>query len=138
VRVSVKPVARDVLGAVTAIDFNAAVAVVTVSAKALDAIPFSDAVMLLEPDATPVARPVLLTVTLGLLDVHVTELVRFCVLPSLNVPIAVNWSVLPARIEALGALMLIDCSRSGALKLTVVDPYIVTVWLGGWKLTPLC
>ena len=47
--------------------------------------------MLLEPIAAPVARPVELMLTdAGPEEAHVAELVRFCVLPSLKVPVAVN------------------------------------------------
>jgi hypothetical protein len=47
--------------------------------------------MLLEPPLTPVARPErLMVAAAGLAEVHVTELLRFCVLPSPKVPIAVN------------------------------------------------
>jgi len=52
------------------------------------------------PDATPVTCPwlpiELLTVTAaGLVLLHVTELVRFKVVPSENVPIAVNCELVP-------------------------------------------
>ena len=44
-----------------------------------------------EPTAFPVARPDVLNVaTAGLEEDQLTEFVRFCVLPSLNVPVAVN------------------------------------------------
>ena len=47
--------------------------------------------MLLDPLATPVARPVALMLTdAGLELVHRALFVRFCVLPSLNVPVAAN------------------------------------------------
>jgi len=47
--------------------------------------------MLLDPIAAPVASPVALTFTVaGPEEAQVAVLVRLCVLPSLNVPIAVN------------------------------------------------
>lgn len=47
--------------------------------------------ILLEPIAVPVARPVALMLTAaGVEEAHVAVFVRFCVLPSLNVPVAVN------------------------------------------------
>jgi len=47
--------------------------------------------MLVEPIAAPVARPVaVMFATAGLELDHVAVLVRFCVVPSLNVPVAVN------------------------------------------------
>jgi len=67
------------------------VAAVTARAKLLELIPLWDAVILLDPIADPLARPVapMLTV-LGLDEVQVAVLVRFWVLPSLKVPVAVN------------------------------------------------
>lgn len=47
--------------------------------------------MLLEPVAAPVAKPVELTLTVAELELAQTAVfVRFCVLPSVNVPVAVN------------------------------------------------
>jgi len=67
------------------------VAAVTERTEVLDVIPFWVAVMLLDPIAAPVARPVVLILTAaGFDEAHVAVLVRFCVLPSLNVPVAVN------------------------------------------------
>ena len=67
------------------------VAAVTVSAIVFDVIPLCVAVMLLEPVPAPVARPVVLMVTAAVLDeVQVAEFVRFWVVPSVNVPVAVN------------------------------------------------
>jgi hypothetical protein len=67
---------------VTAIDCN--VAAVTVNTSAGEVTPFSEAVMLLVPTATPVAKPPLVIVALaGVADVHVTEDVRFWVVVSL-------------------------------------------------------
>lgn len=91
VSVSVEPIASDDLGALTVMDCSVPVTAVTVNAKTFEVMPFWAAVMLLEPKATPVARPAPLTVaTAGLEEVHATELVKFCVLPSLKVPTALN------------------------------------------------
>ena len=77
------------LVALTVIDCN--VAAVTDRAKVLEVTPLWVAAMLLEPMAAPVARPVALMLTVaGLEEVHVAVFVRFCVLPSLKVPVAVN------------------------------------------------
>ena len=66
-------------------------AVVTVSASVLEVTPLCVAVMLAEPMPLPVARPLVLIVAAAALEeVHVAELVRLCVLPSLKVPLAVN------------------------------------------------
>ena len=67
------------------------VGAVTVSAITFEVIPACAALTLLDPTAIPAARPVLLMVAAVVLeDVQVTEFVRSCVLPSLNVPLAVN------------------------------------------------
>jgi hypothetical protein len=67
------------------------VAAVTVSAIVFDVTPLCAAVMLLEPTPAPVASPATVIVTAAVLDeLQVAELVRFCVVPSLNVPVAVN------------------------------------------------
>jgi hypothetical protein len=56
-----------------------------------EVIPFWVADMLLDPGATPFATPPLLTVAAaGLDELQVADAVRFCVLPSLKVPMAVN------------------------------------------------
>jgi hypothetical protein len=48
-------------------------------------------VILAEPTLFAVDRPLALTVATDVLEeLHVAELVRFCVLPSVNVPVAVN------------------------------------------------
>ena len=66
-------------------------AVVTVSTSVLEVTPLCAAVMLVEPMPEPVARPVVVIVAAAALEeVQVTEVVRFWVLPSLNVPVAVN------------------------------------------------
>ena len=62
------------------------------------------------PTASPVASPVPLIVATVVPDeLHVTEFVRVCVLPSLNVPVAVNCSLEPIFIEPDVALTAIDC-----------------------------
>ena len=67
------------------------VAAVTFSATLFDVTPLCAALMLADPTAFPVARPpVLMLATAGFDELQVTELVRFCVLPSLKVPVAVN------------------------------------------------
>ena len=102
------PLAIEVLGAVMEIDCS--VAAVTVRANELELIPFWVALILLEPIAAPAARPVALMFTaFGLEEFHVAVLVRFCVLPSLKVPVAVNCTLVPLAIEVLGEVIVIDC-----------------------------
>ena len=123
---SVVPFAIDVLGALIVIDCSTAA--VTASAIEFDVTPLWAALMLVVPVPAPVTRPDALTVaTAELEEDQVTEFVRLCVLPSLNVPVAVNWSVVPLAIEALDALMVIDCSTAA-----------VTVSAIVFDVTPLC
>ena len=83
------PLAIEELLALMLIDCS--VAVLTVSGKLLEVIPFWVAVTLLEPTAIPVAKPLVAMLTAAVLDeAHVAVLLRFCVLPSLKVPVAVN------------------------------------------------
>ena len=83
------PWAIEELFALIVIDWS--VAAVTVNAKLFEVIPFWVAVRLLGPTAVPVARPVALTLTVaGAEEAQVAALVRFWVLPSLKVPVAVS------------------------------------------------
>jgi hypothetical protein len=50
-----------------------------------------DAVIVVKPAAKPVARPLLLIVAAaGVEETQLTDAVRFCRLPSLNNPVAMN------------------------------------------------
>lgn len=83
------PFAIEALAAEIVIDCS--VAAVTVRAKGLDVIPFWEAVIFVEPTPLAIARPVEAMVATVVLDeVQVTELLMFCALPSVNVPVAVN------------------------------------------------
>ena len=83
------PLAIEEAPALIVIDCR--VAAVTVRGKVFDVIPFWAAVILLEPTPTPFAKPVGLTSAAARLEeAQVAVLLRFCVLPSLKVPIAVN------------------------------------------------
>lgn len=83
------PFAIEVVVAVIVIDWR--VAAVTVTAIVLEVTPLCVAVMLLEPLPAPVASPLVLIVTADVFDEpHVVEFVRFCVEPSVNVPVAMN------------------------------------------------
>lgn len=74
------------------------------------------------PTASAVASPVALMVAVeGVLEVHVTEVVRFCVEASLNVPVAVNCSVSPAAIEGFAGVTAIE-TRVGAPTVKTVEP----------------
>lgn len=89
--------------------------------------------MLLEPVPTPDAKPAL-TLTEAVLDeLQLAELVRFCVVPSLKVPVAVNCSAVPLAIEAFGPLTVIDCSvaavTASAKMLDVIPPCVAVMLL---------
>lgn len=123
--------AIEELTALTVIDCSTAG--VTLSATALEVTPFWVAVMLVEPMPMAVASPVALIVAAAAFDdVQLTELVRFCVLPSLKIPVAVNWLVVPLAIEFAGAVMLIDCRVAAVIVSTIafeVMPFVVAVML---------
>jgi hypothetical protein len=93
----------------------------------LEVTPLETAVISDVPVPTAVAKPAALIVaTPGVPEFHTAVLVRFCVVPSLNVPVAVNWSVSPLAIEELGAVIAID--------LSVAEP---TVKVNEFEFTPL-
>lgn len=89
--------------------------------------------MLLEPIAAPVAKPAALMFTVaGLEEAQVAVFVRFCVLPSLKVPVAVNCTLVPLAIEELLVLIVIDCSVAAVtanVKLLEVIPFWAAVIL---------
>jgi hypothetical protein len=65
--------------------------------------------MLALPAATPVASPdVAIVATAGVSEFQVTEAVRFCVLPSEYVPVAVNCCVVPLAMDGLAGVTAID------------------------------
>ena len=107
----VPPLMIEVFAGVTAIVAN--VAAVTVNP--VDPLMDPDvAVIVLLPVATPVARPPLVIVaTPVFVELHVTVLVRFCVLPSLYVPVATYCCVPPVPIEPFAGVTAID--TNGAL-----------------------
>ena len=125
------PLAIEEPLALMLIDCN--VAAVTASANMFDVTPLCVAVMLLEPIAIPVARPVAVTLAeAGAELAQVAVFVKFCVVPSLKVPVAVNWRLVPFAIEELLVLMLIVCRVAGvtaSAKLLDVIPVWVAVML---------
>src|SRR5580765_4337287 len=88
------------------------------------------ALIVVVPVATPVARPwvplVLLIVATPVSDeAHVTDVVRFWVLPSLKVPVAVNCWVPLMPIEGFGGVTANDCNVGGGVTVSTVEPVIV-------------
>ena len=88
------------------------------------------AVICVVPAATPVASPLEpaafeIVATDPSLDDHVTESVKSCVLPSENVPVAVNWRVNPAGIVVLIGVTSIDtrpAADAGEVPIAVSTP----------------
>ena len=120
----VVPSATVAVGGVIAIDTS--VAAVTVSSVVLLTVP-EVAVMLAEPIAILCASPAVLIVAVdSVSDDHVAVLVRFCVLPSVNVPVAVNCCVVPKAIDGVAGVTAIDTSVA-AVTVTVVDPLMEPV-----------
>ena len=104
---------------VTAIDTSAGA--VTVSSVVPSTAPDA-ASILLDPVATPVANPRAVIVTTPVdCELQVTELVKFCVELSENVPVAVNCSVLPFAIEGFAGVTATD-TNVAAVTVSVVEP----------------
>src|SRR5271167_4785158 len=81
-----------------------------------------------------VAKPLLVMVATEVaLEVQVADEVRFCLLPSLKVPVAVNCCWFPAAIEGLTGVTAID-TRDGAVDGLKAAIMSVKVSLGQVKL----
>ena len=120
VNCSVVPFATDAFTGVTASDTSA---VVTVSVVEALIVPELACIVVL-PVATPVANPVpLIVATTALLELHVTTPVKFCWLPSLYVPVAVNCSVAPFTIDGFAGVTASDTSATD-VTLSPVEPPI--------------
>jgi hypothetical protein len=77
------------------------------------------------PCATLAANPALLVVAVaGVFDDQVAVLVRFWVLPSVNVPVAVNCCVAPNGSVGIAGVTTIE-TKTAAVTVTVVEPLIV-------------
>src|SRR5580704_14229335 len=80
------------------------------------------AVIVEVPTPAPLARPVVLIVAVVVVpEDQVTLDVRFCVEPSLNVPVAVNCCVAPLVIDGFAGVTAIDCSVA-AVTVSKVEP----------------
>jgi hypothetical protein len=81
--------------------------------------------MVVDPVPTALASPAVLTVaTAAAEELHVAVLVRFCVLPSVYVPVAVNCCVLPLTTDGFTGVTAIDTSVA-AVTVSVVLPETV-------------
>src|SRR6202522_2365529 len=117
----VAPLAIDGFAGVTAIDCS--VAAVTV--RVVEPLIAPDVALMVEvPTPAPLASPESLIVAVVVVpDDQVTLNVRFCVEPSLNVPVAVNCCVAPLAIDGFAGVTAIDCSVA-AVTVRTVEPFI--------------
>jgi hypothetical protein len=118
----------EALAGVMAIESSAAGPMVSVWVEPATP-PAAVAVMTTVPWATPVANPALVPLALmvasELLALQVTEFVRFWVLVSEKVPVAVNCCVAPAgQLVSEVGVTAMDC-RVGAVMFTVTLPVTV-------------
>ena len=110
------------IGGLIAIDSSAAA--VTVSSVELLTVP-DVALMLAVPIATLCASPArLMVATATVSDDQLTVLLRFWVLPSVNVPVAVNCCVVPSASEGVAGVITNETSAA-AVTVSVVDPVTV-------------
>jgi len=78
------------------------------------------------PCVTPVARPSALIVAMEVAeDNHVHVLVRFCVLPSLYVPVAVNCWASPAGTDTVEGINEIETNTGETV--SVADPFTPSI-----------
>lgn len=83
------------------------------------------AVTVAEATAAPVTSPPpVIAAVLVLEELQATKLVRLFVLPSVNVPVAVNCCVVPKAIDGLAGVMAIEIS-AGGFTVSVVDPMML-------------
>jgi hypothetical protein len=88
------------------------------------------ALMFALPTATAVARPALMVATAVLVEAQEAVLVRFCVLPSLYVPVAVNCWMEAWTIEGLAGVTPTETSVAGVtVKLAepLIDPEVALI-----------
>lgn len=112
------------------------VADVTVSVVDPDVLP-DVAVIVVEPAATDVALPfepaaLLMAAIVVADDFHVTDVVRFCVEPSVYVPVAVNCLVVPSAMLGLVGVIAMETSVAGvtvsvAVPETLPDVAVIVV-----------
>ena len=84
------------------------------------------AVMFVVPMARLLANPLVplllpIVATVAADELHCTVVVRFCVLRSVNVPVAVNCCPVPSGIDGMAGVIAIDTSWAGET-VRVVDP----------------
>jgi hypothetical protein len=119
----VVPSAIEGLAGVIVIEASAAAETLSVVAPVM---PAEVALIVAAPALPVVTRPcdpptLLICAMVGTLDVHCTVCVRFCVLLSLKVPVAVNCCDTPSGIVGIAGVTVIDIKTAGVM-FTVVEP----------------
>jgi hypothetical protein len=108
------------LGGVTAMDTR--VGGVTVSVWGVLVIVPDAAVILVEPTASELAKPdPLMLTTLGAEEFHVAVLVKFAVVESVYVPVAVNCCVIPLATEGFVGVTAIEASAAALTANTTAE-----------------
>src|SRR5436305_3712324 len=116
---------------------DCSVAAVTVSTSVFEVTPLWVAVMLVALILHDALPPLALMVAADAFEeAQATEVVRFWVLPSLKVRVAVNRVVVPFAIELLAALMLIDCSVAAVTVSTSVFE-VTPLWVAVMLVEPM-
>jgi hypothetical protein len=108
---------------------DCSVAAVTVSATLFEVTPLCVAEIKLDPAEIALTEPAVTgAATAGFEEFQITDEVTSWVLPSVKVPIAVNWSVVPFATVPLWAVTVIACSTAAPLKFTeeIEAPLITT------------
>ncbi len=115
------PLAIDALPGLTDNDTNTG----AVTAKLAEPVIVPEvAVIVVLPGITLVASPLLTVAIVAAEDVQVAVLVRFCVVPLLYVPVAVNCCFSPAGIDGDAGVTAIDVSTA-AVTVNVAAPWMV-------------
>jgi hypothetical protein len=100
------------------------VAEVTVSFVEALALPDA-ALMVVLPGTSAAANPAALIVATAVAEeVHVTELVTSCMLPSVKVPVAVNCCICPVAIEGFAGMIVSD-TRAAGPTVALADPVML-------------
>ena len=106
---------------VTAMETSVAVTELTVIVVEPLIVPDVALIVAVPAPALVAKPPDAIVATEALDELHTAVLVRFCVVPSLNVPVAVNCCVAPSAIEGFAGVTAIDCSVA-AVTVNRVEP----------------
>jgi hypothetical protein len=121
-------VPRAIEGVCGVIEIEASVAAVTVSIVEPVTVPaFAEIVAVPGPMLLTkpcVGAALLMVATAGVVELHCTVLVMFCVLPSEKVPVAVNCSVVPDAMVGIAGVSAIE-TRAEGVTVSVVEPLML-------------